>query len=211
MKPGNESCLYGTNLVSFGEGIEEGLQQDVLDCLLYAQLKADGETSRQNDWRGWLHAFQQSMGSAGARQSDVVGDNMMIVRGLRDLRNPRFLGADSSAELRDLFNRSIDALMTSEHANTYFRSWFTSGRSESFQVVPCVMETDDEVTIMLCGLQLTTLAFRSGFFFWDVLRGEMRVHYAGAAYRFSRTLFEPSRSQVQETLDRHAKRQIIQL
>ncbi|QHF01590.1 MULTISPECIES: hypothetical protein [Pseudomonas syringae group] len=211
MSPGNESCLYGTNLVSFGEGVEAGLRQDVLDCLLYAQLKADDETSRQHNWRGWLHAFQHFMQKAGARQSAVVGDNMMIVRGLGDLSNPRFLGASSSAELRGLFNRSIDTLMTSEQAKNYFRSWFSSGRSESVQVVPCVMERDEEVTIMLCGIQLTTLALRPGFFFWDVLRGEMRVHYAGASYRFSRTLFEPSRSQVQETLDSHATRQIIQL
>ena len=211
MNSGNESFLYGTNLVSFGEGIEAALRQDVLDCLLYAQLKADGETSRQQDWRGWLHACQRSMHEAGARQSAVVGDDVMIIHGLGDLFNPRFLGAASSIELRGLFNHSIDRLLTSDQAKTYFRSWFSSGRSESFQIVPCVMESDDEVTIMLCGTQLTTLAFRPGFFFWDVLRGEMRVHYAGAAYRFSRKLFEPSRLKVQETLDRHAKRQIIQL
>lgn len=43
--PNNHDCvLVASNLVSFSEGMISGLRQDLLDCLLYAQLAADDWT-----------------------------------------------------------------------------------------------------------------------------------------------------------------------
>ncbi|MEE5171428.1 hypothetical protein V2J76_23710 [Pseudomonas alliivorans] len=207
----NESILHSNSLVSFDEGIDVGLRQDIMDCLLYAQLRADGETSVQCNWRGWLGAYRRSVGDAGAQRTAIIADTTFMIRRLRDLRHPPFLNGFPSSELRELFSRSFDTLMNSGHAKAFFNSWFSSGRSESIQVVPCVMADEGEVSIMLCGLQMTTMAISKGFFPWELLNGEMRVDCAGAAYRFSRELFEPARARIQNELASHAKREVIRL
>lgn len=207
----HESILCGNNLVSFGEGINADLRQDILDCLLYAQFCADDETSMQRHWRGWLEVYQRSVGDAGAQCTAIIADSTFMIRRLRDLRHEPFLNGFPSAELRELFSLSFDTLMNSGQARAFFNSWFSSGRSESIQVVPCVMNDEGKVSIMLCGLHVITMAFRKGFFPWEILSGEMRVDFAGAAYRFSRELFDPARSRIRDELANRAREAVIQL
>ncbi|QXG46909.1 hypothetical protein [Pseudomonas viridiflava] len=211
MSLNHDSVLCGNNLVSFGDGIGADLRQDILDCLLYAQFRADDETSVQRNWRGWLETYRGSVDDAGAQRTAIIADSTFMIRRLRDLRHEPFLNGFPSAELRELFSYSFDTLMNSGQARAFFNSWFSSGRTESIQVVPCVMGDDGKVSIMLCGLQMTTMTFRRGFFPWDVLNGEMRVDCAGAAYRFSRELFDPARSRVRDELASRAREAVIQL
>ncbi|WP_249583400.1 hypothetical protein [Pseudomonas viridiflava] len=211
MSLNHDSVLCGNNLVSFGDGIGADLRQDILDCLLYAQFRADDETSVQRNWRGWLETYRGSVDDAGAQRTAIIADSTFMIRRLRDLRHEPFLNGFPSAELRELFSYSFDTLMNSGQARAFFNSWFSSGRTESIRVVPCVMGDDGKVSIMLCGLQMTTMTFRRGFFPWDVLNGEMRVDCAGAAYRFSRELFDPARSRVRDELASRAREAVIQL
>lgn len=211
MSLNHDSVLCGNNLVSFGDGIGADLRQDILDCLLYAQFRADDETPVQRNWRGWLETYRGSVDDAGAQRTAIIADSTFMIRRLRDLRHEPFLNGFPSAELRELFSYSFDTLMNSGQARAFFNSWFSSGRTESIQVVPCVMGDDGKVSIMLCGLQMTTMTFRRGFFPWDVLNGEMRVDCAGAAYRFSRELFDPVRSRVRDELASRIREAVIQL
>lgn len=211
MSLSHDSVLCGNNLMSFGDGFSADLRQDILDCLLHAQFRADDETSVQRNWRGWLEAYRGSVDDAGAQRTAIIADSTFMIRRLRDLRHEPFLNGFPSAELRALFGHSFDTLMNSGQAKAFFNSWFSSGRSESIQVVPCVMSGEGNASIMLCGLQMTTMAFRKGFFPWQVLSGEMRVDCAGAAYLFSRELFDPARLRIQDELARRAREAVIQL
>jgi len=206
-----QGVLSGTSLVSFGKGVSPELRQDVLDCLLYAQLKADQHHASRRSWRPWLSEYQMSINATGGRLKERLPEDRVEVRGMRDLSRVLMRSGVYSPELRELFEASLEALMTSEHAQTFFNSWFKSGRSESFQWAPCTRHSDDEINLMVCGLQLTTSALRPGFFFWQVLSGLMVVDIAGGAFLFSRKAFDPFRDAVGEALSHHASERIIEL
>lgn len=205
-----ESLLSGKNLVSFAHNIAPGLRQDILDCLLYAQLKADESVPHRDDWRTRQGAYQRSLEKNGANRYADVRDQRVKIHHLRDLRKLQ-LPVNRSPELHQLYGRSLDKLMTSEHAQAFFSSWFTSGRSEHFQVVPCAMHSEDEATIVLCALQMTTTSLRPALYFWQILGGEMMVQAAAAGFRFSSKAFDPYRQAVQDTLSAHAAREILRL
>ncbi|RML57692.1 hypothetical protein ALQ93_101529 [Pseudomonas syringae pv. pisi] len=73
------------------------------------------------------------------------------------------------------------------------------------------MCSKDEVSILLCSLQMTTLALRPARYFWQIVGGEMQVHAVATTFRFSRQSFEPFRQTVQDALADRAAAEIISL
>ncbi|MFJ4143467.1 hypothetical protein [Pseudomonas sp. NPDC089734] len=213
MPPIDHCLLMGRHLVTFGEGIESDLKNDILDCLLYAQSSADSLFSRSRDGWRWQEEYQRSILSTGGQPFGRGARGRLKIHDLRDLsRRAAFTELATSAELKQLLTTSFDALMSSEPARKYFDSWFaSSGRSESFQVVPCEAQENGRVNILVCGLQMRTSALRPARYFWQVLGGEMVVGYSGATFRFRREAYEPARSRVQEALFQKAEREIVRL
>ena len=208
----NHDCvLVASNLVSFSEGMTPGLRQDLLDCLLYAQLAADDSFSPRRQWSAWLDTYQRSIAEKGARRTENFAGGTLKIHRFSELGRLRFPRSVMRVPgLGQLFGQSLDRLMASEQAKKFFGSWFSAGRSESFQVVPCIQNKEDEATILLCGMQMTT-GFRPSRYFWQVLAGEMTVRYTGAAFVFSRQAFEPVRQAVRDALAARAAKQIMRL
>jgi hypothetical protein len=206
------SLLAGDSLISFGEGISQALRADIMDCLLYAQPSADGRFDKRKFWQPWIEEFKSQLWRTGGQQTGAVIPRPKTINGLATLSSLRLdvLGAASSPQLQSLLKHSLDALMTGEHAQTFFNSWFSSGRSESFQVVPCESDGSGGATILVCGLQLTTKAVGSGLFPWQVLAGEMTVIANGAACRLTSQGYEPYRKSIQDYLKDQA-RKIVEL
>jgi hypothetical protein len=209
----SDSLLVGDNLVSFGTGISQELRNDILDCLLYAQLSADEKYNRSRAWRPWIEQYQRVIYRNGSRLTGAVNPTRLTIKRLRDLRYLPInaTGTATSPQLRALMRGSLDMLLNSGHAQTFFNSWFSAGRSESFQVVPCMQDEQGGVTILVCGLQMTTTALRQGFFFWDVLGGEMMVQSNGASFRFTAQNYEPYRTKIRDRLADNALRNIQEL
>ncbi|WP_122341630.1 hypothetical protein [Pseudomonas caricapapayae] len=211
MSDPDETLLAGSSLLSFARNVEPDLREDILSCLQYARLVATDRYSPGRAWRAWLNAYQHAILANGGRRSAGLNDVHLKIHSFRDVGKLQLPVIDNTVELGQLYRSSFDRLLSSDHAKTFFSSWFTSGRSESFQLMPCVMHSEDEVTILMCSVQMTTLALRPALHFWQVLGGEMRVHAVGTAFRFSRQSFGPFRQTVQDALTGRAVAEIIRL
>ena len=208
---GNESSLIGNNLVSFAEGIAPALKADIMDCLLFAQVCADDKYQRSAQWKLWIEKYQKVIFNNGSSLSGAIDPLQVTIKRLRQVRDIRLRGTATSPELQRMLQSSFDQLMDSDHAKTFFSTWFTSGRSESFQVVPCQSDGQGGATILVCGLQMTTREVGSGLFFWQIINGEMTVRANGASFRFTGAGYAPFRNAIQDALAERAQRQIIDL
>ncbi|MBA1230424.1 hypothetical protein G7013_12295 [Pseudomonas viridiflava] len=207
----DESLLAGSDLVSFAQNVAPDLRQDILDCLLYAKVTADAHFSSRQAWRLWLNAYQQALASTGGLRCADITDKRLKIHSFKDIRKLPLPVFPGGLALGPLYIRSIDRLMTSEHAQLFFSTWFSSGRSESFQVMPCAMQDEHEAVVLSCGLQMTTLALRPALYFWQIMSGEMHVHAVCTAFRFSRMGYEPFRQRVNERIAEHAAQEIMRL
>ncbi|HEY0286266.1 MAG TPA: hypothetical protein VGC62_04545 [Pseudomonas sp.] len=209
----SDALLVGGNLVSFGAGISQDLRDDILDCLLYAQLSADKKHDRGQGWKRWIEQYQRVILQKGSQLTGAINPTSLTIKRLSDLRylplNPT--GTATSPQLRALMRTSLDMLLKSGHAQTFFNTWFSSGRSENFQVVPCEMDEQGGVTILVCGLQMTTTALSQNFFFWQALAGEMTVRSNGASFRLTAQSYEPYRKPIRDYLADNALRKILEL
>lgn len=213
-----DCLLAGDSLISFGEGISQDLRADIMDCLLYAQLSADARYDKRRMWQPWIEAYKSQLWRVGGQQTGAVSPRPFKLSKLSKLSSLRLdvSGAAASPHLQALLKQSLDALMSSDHAQIFFNSWFSSGRSESFQVVPCEADGAGGATLLICGLQMTTKPLGSSWFFdpllfWRKLAGEMTVIANGAACRLTPQGYEPHRQRVQDYLENKAKLHITEL
>jgi hypothetical protein len=208
----NASLLGGNNVVSF-EGVSADLRADIMDCLLYAQLSADKQHDRSHQWKSWMDQYQRVIYQKGSQLTGAINPNYLKIESLRELRYLPInaTGVATSPQLQALLRHSFDILMNSEHARTFFSSWFTQGRSESFQVIPCKADGEDSATILICGLQMTTRALVPAYYFWKMLAGDMTVTSNGASFRFTAKGYEPYREPIREYLASQVRKEIIDL
>ena len=209
----NESLLVGSNLVSFGASISADQRADVMDCLLYAELSADGKYHRSHQWREWIEQYQRVIYQKGSRISGAINPIRLEMRSVRDLRKlpEQLMGQATSPELKQLLERSIQALMGSDHAATFFNSWFSKGRTETLQVIPCAANRQGGVNILVCGLQMTTQALAAAGYFWEQLYGLMTVRGNGASFLMTEESYAPYREPIARYLARQARQAIIEL
>lgn len=198
----DETLVQGQNLVSFTAGISGQMRADILDCLLYAQLSADRKYDRRRSWKPWIDQYQRVIYKSGGRLTGAIDPGAVTIKRLRDLRSlpASAFGRATSAELRALLTGSLHKLLSGEHANTFFNSWFSSGQSESFQVVPCQANGTGGVDILVCGLQMTTRSVKPALVFWDTLSGDMLVRTNGASFSLTEQSYAPHREKISRYL-----------
>jgi len=208
-----ETLLRGNSLVSFGASVSADLRADVMDCLQYAQLSADKKYHRSRQWREWIEQYQRVIYQNGARITGAIHPLRLEIRGVRDLRylSARLRGEASSPELRQLLEQSIEQLMQSDHADAFFNSWFSSGQSETMQVIPCEADGHGGVTVLVCGLQMTTRALASSGFWWSLISGVMLLQANGASFLMTHDSYSPYRESIAGFLANQATQEIIDL
>ncbi|MGV8918260.1 MAG: hypothetical protein ACOH2R_10760 [Pseudomonas sp.] len=221
----NDMCLLvGRNLLSFGQGISTALRADIMNCLLYAESSADQRYDQRQDWKAWIKCYRDVIQQKGSQITGTINPSPLRVKNIKQARALALnaTGRVNASRLQRLWVAAFDTLMASGHAQTFFNTWFGSGRSETFQVVPCESDGNGGVSILLCGLQMTTTALNTRFSFWDifsfsflrakkVVSGEMTVQSIGAAFRFTAQGYEPYRQSIEEYLRMQAQLEVIQL
>lgn len=212
MSSRSDTLLAGNNLVSFEASISSSLRDDILDCLLYAEQSADKKHDRSVHWKLWIEQFQRVIYQKGARLTGSINPDQVVIEHLRELRQVPYMiaGSATSRELQAVLQRSIGTLLDSNHAKTFFNSWFSSGRSEAFQVIPCVV-SQGGVNIMVCGLQMTTRTIRPGRFPWEVLGGDLTIRSSGGSFLFTEDSYRPYREGIMACLNRQARQAIHEL
>jgi hypothetical protein len=203
----------GNNLLSFEASIPGSVRDDILDCLLYAQQSADKKHDRSVQWKLWIEQFQRVIYQKGGRLTGSINPDQVVIEHIRELRHVPYMiaGSATSRELQAVLERSISTLLDSSHAKTFFNSWFSSGRSESFQVIPCVVGQGGGVNILVCGLQMTSRAFKPGRVPWEVLGGDLTIRSNGGSFLLTEENYRPYREGIMAHLNRQARQAILEL
>jgi hypothetical protein len=207
------NLLQSRNLVSFAADVSAQLRADILDCLLYAQLSADRKHDRRRNWKPWIDQYQRTLYKNGGKLSGAINPGIATIGHLRDLRRlpAGAFGSATTPELHALMTGALQTLLESEHASRFFNSWFSSGHSESFQIVPCRARESGAVEILVCGMQMTTRAVKPALTFWETLSGDMTVRTNGASFLLTEQSYAPHREDISRRLAVAANNAIARL
>ncbi|WP_426142937.1 hypothetical protein [Pseudomonas sp. DWP3-1-2] len=203
----SRSLLLRSNLVSFIPGVPSESRADILDVLLLAELSASELHKREAKWEPWLEAYTRVLLDSGiVRRSSLTPKPVKVSNesGFRR-ETAKLIRTIRPAQLANVAQAGLADMFSSEHARHFFSSWFSfnSGRSDSFQIVPCERAVSGEIHIALCGLQMRTRTRVKppNFFFphWP-LDYEMTLTLRGGGLVFDSSAYEQHRERVQREL-----------
>lgn len=151
--------VVGNNLLSFYPGATKEEKEDIQDALLFADLQASETFDRKQNWGPWINLHQQRLSGVGLSRMSSIEHKPVKVSKRADFskRTSTLIHSIASPRLADVARKALYAMQNSEHAQQFYTSWFSAGRSDSFQIVPCEKMPDGSINIMVCGLQMTTL------------------------------------------------------
>lgn len=209
----SSAALVGNSLTSFYSGISDQERQDIKDCLLYAELYANEKFDRQQLWKSWMDRYQRELVKLGFTLTSFIVEIPIQIWTARDFDRVTFnaMGKVGSARLVELAHTSFKSMKASDHAKAFLGSWFSTGRSESFQVVPCEKLPNGELQVLVCGLNMTSRTVVKGGIFWKDIYSEMIVRMNGGSFAFSRGVYAEHRKRVRAQLGDQARRYITEI
>jgi hypothetical protein len=214
--------LQNGSLISFDERVLDTTKRDLLDLLMFVQLSCNDLHDRRQRWMQWLQSYQQLAVSVGLVRVGNLRPSKLKIKSAAELKRLPLdaSGVTSSTELKRVADRALDQLLGSEHAEAFFSKWFTAGRSESFEVIPCVSDSQGGATLFVCGMQMHSSALDAQIpWYWLAspasivygLSGALTVTSSGGAFRYTPHAFAPFRQKVRSFLEARAVDEAISL
>lgn len=201
----SQSLIAGSNLVSFIPGVTAEERALVLRCLLYAEIGSSKAFDRTAAWKNWINSYQQLLSFSGFQRTGVLDGGPVNVSNKRGFQreSAKMIGRVRSPDLAAAAQRGLDTLFKSAHAQSFFKNWFdlNSGRSDSFQVIPCQKNASGQIHIAVCGLQMVTRT-KVKLIPWGVwpLTYQMTLLLQGGTYSFDKAIYEKNKARVDREL-----------
>ncbi|EPJ79631.1 hypothetical protein CFII64_20473 [Pseudomonas sp. CFII64] len=197
--------LCGQSLVSFSSGMSEQERNDILDCLNYSELRADGKSDRRQAWRKWINHYQAGLFKSGFELSGALSSNIVAIterRELLDVARDAIQGS-GHRELSELAHSALNTFLRSQQVEAFFQNGFSVSQNESFQVVPCCRVATGAIDVMVCGIHMQRDTTDGSWL--DRPESFMKIRMDGGAYRYSAQAYEPYRAKVTKGLERFSR------
>lgn len=201
----NAAIIGNSNsLVAFVPGMSEQEQADLLNVLLYAQSFASHSRDLKSDWHGWMHVYRSRLAARSFKRISIIAGDSEVLGNADDLVQATFkvIGSSANGRLIDLVRRSFEVMGIHQIANAFFDGNIESGQLGSFQIVPCEKTASGEVSVLLCGLHLTSDAYSQG-------RRRLIFHFKGGSYRFDNHAYAAHRDSVSDYLRNKANATVM--
>lgn len=192
--------LSGNDLVSFSEDTSQQERRDILDCLRYSQSLANKKHDRNRAWRRWINTYQAGLYKSGFTLSGALPHEVRSISDSRELHHVmgNVIEATGHQALSVLARTALQTMLGSPHAQSFFDGWFTFGRSESMQVIPCRKDAAGFIDVMICGVQMHTEETAGSWF--KSPQALMTIAIDGGAFRYSAQGYAPYRQMIRNEL-----------
>lgn len=183
-------AVVGNSLVSLSTEISGQDQDDIFNCLLRAERVA-GRVSRDENFAYWVYRYGKALEHRSWTKSSAIIHQPDVITCAADFENISFgvINSAGSLLLAQQAAASLKASQFHRQAKHFFESDGEQSVSAGFQVVPCLVNSERRITLMVCGVQITGNAESRDFDFWTETRRDMVLRITGGAYQFDRDAY----------------------
>ncbi|RON10902.1 hypothetical protein BK659_03140 [Pseudomonas brassicacearum] len=206
-----DAAVVGSCLLSFTPEVRPQDQQDIQDCLLYAELAANDKYPGQVSKKVWFDYYQGRLLKAGFTLKAIVPSEPLRVSNVNQLLSisHTIIGRLGVERLGQLIEETYGALKLDEFAWNFFRGNIANGGSGILKFAPCERLDSGDVVVCLYGLRYSTTVFEEDFFFWSEFDKEVLVIPDGGVFAFNREVFESYRTRVHEKIDTYSDKILV--
>jgi hypothetical protein len=195
------AAVIGSSLVSMSAGTGAQDRDDLFNCLLRVDRLA-GQVDRQEHFSYWTYRYGTGLEQRGFTRMASIHHQPAVINSASELKSITFdvTRQTASAALARQAIASLEAMQLRGQADRFFTNG--SGQSDlaRFQVVPCQSGRYGQVSVVVCGIQLTGYADVRDYEFWTQTSRDMVLRISGAVYRFDRDAYALHRERIRQEL-----------
>lgn len=201
-----DAAVVGGCLLSFTPQVSLQDQQDIQDCLLYAEHAANDKYPGQVSKKAWFDYYQGRLLKAGFTLGVIVPNEPLRVSNVDQLLNlsGSTIGSLGSERLGQLFREAYKVLKLDDFSWRFFQRHVAEGGLCILKCAPCERLASGEVVVFLYSLRFSTVEFENDFFFWSEFDREVVVIPDGGVFVFNRNVFENYRERVHQKIDAYS-------
>jgi hypothetical protein len=180
-----QSLVVGSGLMVAAKDVPVQAREDIINCMLFAQLAASGEVGDSTDVTKWYDAYFRALTVLGWAQSDThfedysfkstnVEAHRAILKVIAMLMGPQ-------AAAIVVVKAAIDALQSMNENSpwiTLFDSQSKVGSSARFQVAAAQLEKNGQLQVALCAFNLKARSTFAQVLFFRFQTSSTRLKYA---------------------------------
>jgi hypothetical protein len=206
-----DAIVVGGCLLSFADKVRLQDQQDIQDCLLYAELATNDKYPGQVSKKVWFDYYQGRLLKAGFTLKTIVPSEPFRVSNVRQLLNisHTVIGHLGSERLGQLVKETFRALQLDEFAWEFFRGNVMQGGLGILKCAPCERLESGETVVCLYGMRYDTTVIEQDFFFWSEFDKEVVIIPDGGVFAFDPEVFENYRARVHEKIDKYSDKLLV--
>ncbi|WP_223447719.1 hypothetical protein [Pseudomonas sp. BF-R-19] len=205
------AVVVGGCLLSFAQSDSPQDQQDIQDCLMYAELAANEKYPGKVSKKTWFDYFQGRLLKAGFALKTIVPSDPIRVASVRQLLSASYtvMGNLGVERLGRLFEDTYKALRLDEFAWDFFRGNVANGGSGILKCAPCERLASGEVVVCLLGLRYSATVIESDFFLLSEFDRELAIIPDGGVFVFDRRAFENYRKRVHQKIEAYSNKVFV--
>lgn len=187
----------------FAPGVPPQEKEDVSDLLLQADVFASTTWDRKVHWQSWLDYHANRLTKHGCQVRAKLTDSPRFINSKDDLDEPFALQIKGSGGSPLVVEMLVDGLNRSGYysfCSEFLRQGSGPAHLADFQIVPCAIRADGDLSLLVCGLQAKGL--------YDDGRREVVLRLTGVEYSFNPRAYDPYREGVKQHLLRYATERI---
>ncbi len=206
-----DAVVVGSCVLSFASEVCPQDQQDIQDCLLYAELAATDKYPGQVSKKVWFDYYQGRLLKAGFTLKTIVPSEPLRVSNVNQLLSisHTIIGRLGVERLGQLVEETYAALRLDEFAWNFFRGNVANSGSGILKCAPCERLDSGDVVVCLYGLRYSTNVIEDDFFFWSEFGKEVVIIPDGGVFAFNREVFENYRGRVHEKIDAYSDKILV--
>lgn len=195
------AVITADNLISFSS-VPKHQKSDILDILIYADFFAHQAYRPNNRWVAWTTHYRKQLQFAGCQLVNRFDQAPTVINNICELDDLSFRvrGLKGADCLEEMARRSFKAVRLKSLARHFFQHGTGSGFQSNFQVIPCTSVGEDNISIVLCALHVSTEVTPGGLFNLEDDR-EMEVRLEGGLYSFSTQAYAENRQHIEKRLE----------
>jgi hypothetical protein len=202
-----QAAVLSSTLAAYDDAMTEEDREIFDDTLLYAEIRADKEFSRETQRREWYGAYSQALTMCGwptinDPYKEYVSQEISFTMDEAALKIIGLVAGVDKLKILPMVSAAFDSLEKNEGAIKLMELKSKKNRSANFQIVPGIV-SNGRVQMVASGMQLESRSLITKVLFFKFNKEDVTLFNAATRRTLNRRAYNVVKGFVQETTDKH--------
>jgi hypothetical protein len=204
--PQDGAAVIGKSVVAYDRKLTPQNREDFDDSILFAQLVAGKQFDPETHLAEWFKEYARALemagwGTTGHAFSEFQSREIKFTMDEAALQIISAIAGPDKLQLLSMVTGAFNALEKNEGALKLFELKSKKNHSGNFQVVPCILTADGQLTMVIVCMHLVTKSLVTKVLFFKYYGEDIKLYRAAGRRGLNQRVYNKFRIRIQNYVD----------